>query len=45
MKDLKVLRNRGIVFGYHTLVDVDLGIISQHEHTVRTTRTGVEVLT
>ncbi len=45
MKDLKILENRGIVYGYHTLVDVDEGVISQHEHTIRTTKTGVEVLT
>ncbi len=31
--------------GYPTLVDVDGGIVSQFEHTVRITRSGAEVLT
>ena len=45
MRIIKALVKQRIVMGYPTLVDVDGGIVSQFEHTVRITRSGAEVLT
>ncbi len=45
MRIINALVKQRIVMGYPTLVDIDGGIVSQFEHTVRITRSGAEVLT
>ncbi len=45
MKIIHSLTKRKILMKYPALVDIDGGIVSQFEHTVRVTRSGVEILT